>query len=105
MLQMLTDLKVTSEIHSSGFAKSHYMPPNSMERTGRHASQLPDWDSNNLVLLSIVSGSKQEAGSENFFVWFRIEGVVTHQPRPLGLHRRKSAGFVSTNMCAIHHQS
>lgn len=63
MLKMLTDLKVTSEIHSSGFAKSHYMPPNPMETTGRHASQLPDWDGISLLLLNIVSGSKQEAGS------------------------------------------
>lgn len=35
MFKMLIDLKVTSEIHSSGFAKSHNMPPDPTETTGR----------------------------------------------------------------------
>ena len=43
MLKMLIDLKVTNGIHSSEFAKSHNMPPNQMESTGRHASQSLDW--------------------------------------------------------------
>lgn len=98
---MLTDLKVTNEIHSSGFDKSPSMPPTQW-RIQEEASQLPGWESINLLLLNIVSGSKQEAGSENFSVFFKIEGVVSNEPRPLGLYKRKSADFVSTNMCAIY---
>lgn len=34
MLKMLTDLKVTNEIHSSEFAQPHNMPPSQAETTG-----------------------------------------------------------------------
>lgn len=43
MHKMLIDLKVTNEIHSSEFAKSHNTPPNQMESTGRHDSRSLEW--------------------------------------------------------------
>ena len=39
-LKMLIDLEVTSEIHSSVFAKSHNMPPYPMQTIGRQKSSV-----------------------------------------------------------------
>lgn len=58
MLKMLIDLKVTNEIHSSEFAKSHNMPQNQMETTGRHEFAVTRLAKHKSFLLSIVSGRK-----------------------------------------------
>lgn len=105
MLKMLIDLKVTNEIHSSEFANSHSMPPNPMETTGRHWFSVARRVKDKSLLLNIVPGRKQEERSENTYVCFKIERVVTNQLRPMGLHKRKSAGFAATNICALYHQS
>ena len=105
MLKMLIDLKVTNEIHSSEFAQSHNTPPTQTESRGSHPSQARDWGNINLLPLRRVSGRKQEAGSENIYVWFKTEVVVSNQLRPLGLNKRQLAGFALTNICPTQHQS
>lgn len=105
MLKMLIDLKVTNEIHSSEFASSHNMPATQTESAGSHGSQARDWGNINLWPLSRVSGRKQEAGSENIYVWFKTEVVVSNQLRPLGLNKRQLAGFALTSICPTYHQS
>ena len=39
LLKMFIDLKVTNEIHSSEFAKSHYKLPSPMGILGKYSSQ------------------------------------------------------------------